>query len=73
MTRARGQFELDPMPAMGEADRFAEREEEIGRHLFPLGKLGHGHAFLGPDEHGESYVVAGWPARFGRMPNSAHP
>ncbi|MEV6956260.1 SUKH-3 domain-containing protein [Streptomyces sp. NPDC051183] len=44
--------------------------EEIGRHLFPLGELDHGPAFLGLDEQGELYVVSNWLARFGRMPRA---
>lgn len=70
ITRAREAFELDPLLALGEDDRFGEWGEEIGRHLFPLGDLGHGHVFLGLDEQGELYVVMNWLARFGRMPRA---
>ncbi|CAM5562959.1 hypothetical protein SXANM310S_01038 [Streptomyces xanthochromogenes] len=70
ITRAREPFELDPLLALGEDDRFGEWGEEIGRHLFPLGELDHGRSFLGLDEHGELYVVANWLARFGRMPEA---
>ncbi|MGW1093504.1 SUKH-3 domain-containing protein [Streptomyces sp. NPDC002596] len=70
ITRAREAFELDPLLALGEDDRFGEWGEEIGRRLFPLGELDHGHAFLGLDEQGELYVVANWLARFGRMPEA---
>ncbi|WP_406511174.1 SUKH-3 domain-containing protein [Streptomyces sp. NBC_00161] len=70
ITRAREAFELDPLLALGEDDRFGEWGEEIGRCLFPLGELDHGHAFLGLDEQGELYVVASWLARFGRMPEA---
>lgn len=70
ITRAREPFELDPLLALGEADRFSEWSEETGRHLYPLGELDHGHAFLGLDEQGELYVVANWLARFGRMPQA---
>ncbi|WP_234348906.1 SUKH-3 domain-containing protein [Streptomyces sp. WM6373] len=70
ITRAREPFELDPLLAMGEDDGFGEWGEEIGQHLFPLGELDHGHAFLGLDEQGELYVVANWLARFGRMPDA---
>ncbi|MGW2564173.1 SUKH-3 domain-containing protein [Streptomyces sp. NPDC001514] len=70
ITRAREAFELDPLLALGEDDRFGEWGEEIGRRLFPLGELDHGHAFLGLDEQGELYVVADWLARFGRMPEA---
>lgn len=70
ITRAREPFELDPLLALGEDDRFGEWGEEIARCLFPLGELDHGHAFLGMDEQGELYVVANWLARFGRMPEA---
>ncbi|MFJ2748819.1 SUKH-3 domain-containing protein [Streptomyces sp. NPDC087297] len=70
ITRAREPFELDPLLALGEDDRFGEWGEEIGHHLFPLGDLDHGHAFLGLDERGELYVVVNWLARFGRMPEA---
>ncbi|MFD4133626.1 SUKH-3 domain-containing protein [Streptomyces goshikiensis] len=70
ITRSREPFELDPLLALGEDDRFGEWGEEIGRHLFPLGELDRGHAFLGLDEHGELYVVVNWLARFGRMPEA---
>ncbi|WP_189801752.1 SUKH-3 domain-containing protein [Streptomyces tanashiensis] len=70
ITRARGPFDLDPLLALGEADRFAEWSEEIGHRLFPVGELDHGHAFLGLDESGDLYVVSDWPARFGRMPEA---
>lgn len=70
ITRAREPFELDPLLALGEADRFGEWGQEINRHLYPLGELDHGHAFLGLDEQGELYVVANWLARFGRIPEA---
>ncbi|MFE9792778.1 SUKH-3 domain-containing protein [Streptomyces goshikiensis] len=70
ITSTREAFELDPLLALGEDDRFGEWGEEIGRHLFPLGELGHGRFFLGLDEHGELYLVVNWLARFGRMPEA---
>ncbi|MGW9449712.1 SUKH-3 domain-containing protein [Streptomyces sp. NPDC055632] len=70
VTRAREPFDLDPLLGLGEDDRFGEWSEEIGHSLFPVGGLGHGHAFLGLDESGELYVVEGWLARFGRMPEA---
>ncbi|WP_199810386.1 MULTISPECIES: SUKH-3 domain-containing protein [unclassified Streptomyces] len=70
ITRAREAFEFDPLLALGEDDRFGEWGEEIGRQLFPLGELDHGHAFLGLDERGELYAVVNWLARFGRMPEA---
>ncbi|MFE3073816.1 SUKH-3 domain-containing protein [Streptomyces sp. NPDC059247] len=70
ITRAREPFDLDPLLALGEADRFAEWSAEIGHHLFPVGELDHGHAFLGLDENGELYVVSSWLARFSRVPEA---
>ncbi|MGW4723758.1 SUKH-3 domain-containing protein [Streptomyces sp. NPDC004291] len=68
ITRAREPFDLDPLLALGEADRFDEWSEEIGHRLFPVGELTGG--LLGLDEDGELYVVDDWPARFGRMPQA---
>ncbi|MFF9065102.1 SUKH-3 domain-containing protein [Streptomyces sp. NPDC014891] len=68
ITRAREVFDLDPLLAQGEADRFYEWGEEIGHRLFPVGELA--GRFLGLDEDGELYVVDGWLARFGRMPKA---
>lgn len=65
---ARAPFELDPELAWGEDDRFAEWGESIGHRLFPLGELDHGRFFLGIDEVGAIYLVAGWVASFGPMP-----
>ncbi|MBY8864169.1 SUKH-3 domain-containing protein [Streptomyces sennicomposti] len=70
ITRAREPVDLDPLLALGEADRFDEWGEEIGHRLFPVGELAGGHAFLGLDEDGELYVVDDWLARFGRMPEA---
>ncbi|MFD8205570.1 SUKH-3 domain-containing protein [Streptomyces sp. NPDC059695] len=70
ITRAREPFDLDPLLALGEAERFDERSEEIGHRLFSVGELAGGHAFLGLDEDGELYVVDDWLARFGRMPEA---
>ncbi|MGY3336431.1 hypothetical protein ACVW0K_002530 [Streptomyces filamentosus] len=70
ITCAREPFDLDPLLALGEADRFDGWSEKIGHRLFPVGELADGHAFLGLDEDGELYVVDDWPARFGRMPEA---
>ncbi|OKI41968.1 hypothetical protein A6A28_25790 [Streptomyces sp. CB03578] len=70
ITSTREAFELDPLLALGEDDRFGQWGEEIGCHLFPLGELDHGRFFLGLDEHGELYLVVNWLARFGRMPEA---
>ncbi|MEU9081430.1 SUKH-3 domain-containing protein [Streptomyces sp. NPDC048357] len=70
ITSARHAFELDPLLALGEDDRFGALGEEIGRHLFPVGECDHGRFFLGLDEHGDLYLVECWLARFGRMPEA---
>ncbi|MFH8419494.1 SUKH-3 domain-containing protein [Streptomyces sp. NPDC018038] len=70
ITRAREAFDLDPLLALGESERFAEYGEEMHRCLCPVGELGQGHAFLGMDERGELYALTGRPARFGRMPEA---
>ncbi|MGW1246567.1 SUKH-3 domain-containing protein [Streptomyces sp. NPDC002535] len=70
ITRAREPFALDPLLALGEADRFDQWSQEIGHRLFPVGELADGLAFLGLDEDGELYVVDDRPARFGRMPEA---
>lgn len=67
---ARTPFELDPELAWGEEERFMEWGEAIGRHLYPLGELDHGRFFLGIDEVGVIYLVAGWIADFGPMPQA---
>jgi hypothetical protein len=70
INRAREPFELDPELAWGEDDRFSEWSDALGRELFPLGELDHGRFFLGIDERGEIYLVAGWVASFGAMPHA---
>jgi hypothetical protein len=65
ISRARVPFELDPVLADGEDDRFSEWSEDIGSSLFPIGELDHGRFFLGLDEVGYIYLVADWIARFG--------
>jgi hypothetical protein len=68
ISRAREPFELDPMLAWGEEDRFLDWSETIGRNVFPVGELDHGRFFLGLDEHAELYSVETWVASFGSMP-----
>ncbi|WP_344641634.1 SUKH-3 domain-containing protein [Kitasatospora cystarginea] len=65
VSRARVPFELDPMLADGEEDRFSEWSESIGESLFPLGELDRGRFFLGISESGKVYLVADWLASFG--------
>lgn len=44
--------------------------EAIGRNLYPIGELDHGRFFLGIDEVGVIYLVEGWIAGFGPMPQA---
>jgi hypothetical protein len=62
---AREPFELDPLLAEGEEDRFADWSEVIGKSLYPIGEGDQGHYFLAIDESGEVYLVADWVAAFG--------
>jgi hypothetical protein len=70
ISQARMPFELDPLYGLGEDDRFAEWGEEIGRSLFPIGKLDQGRYFLGIDETGEVYLIADWLASYGPAPRA---
>ncbi len=65
ISRAREPFELNPLLALGEEDRFAEWGEVIEKSLFPIGELDQGRYFLGCDESGGVYLVADWLAYFG--------
>ncbi|MFI7320378.1 SUKH-3 domain-containing protein [Streptomyces venezuelae] len=65
ISRAREAFELDPLLALGEDDRFSEWGELTGVTLFPIGELDQGRYFLGLDEAGTIYLVADWLAQFG--------
>jgi SUKH-3 immunity protein len=65
VSRAREPFELNPLLALGEEERFAEWGDLIGKSLFPLGELDEGRYFLGIDEDGAVYLVADWLACFG--------
>lgn len=64
ITRAREPFELNPLLAEGEEERFLEWGEEIGASLFPLGELDDGRYFLGIDEESRIYIVIDWVSRF---------
>lgn len=65
ISRAREAFELDPLLALGEDDRFNEWGELIGVSLAPIGELDNGRYFLGLDESETVYLVADWLAQFG--------
>ncbi|MFE7967369.1 SUKH-3 domain-containing protein [Streptomyces cellulosae] len=70
ISSARTPFELDPELAWGEADRFTEWGEAIGRRLCPLGEPDHGRFFLGTVEEGVLYLVETWIASFGPVPHA---
>ena len=73
ITRAREAFTLVPTECSGEADRFIEWGEHIGRDIAPIGELAGGTcalAFLGIDEQEELYVVVDRLATFGCMPQA---
>jgi hypothetical protein len=62
---ARGSFDLNPLLAEGEEDRFAAFAAFVEGPMFPLGELDGGHAFLGIDTTGAVFLVEGWLARLG--------
>jgi hypothetical protein len=55
--RAREPFELDPILAVGEEDRFQLYTEAYGLDLFPLGEAAGSHYFLAIDPTGRTYLV----------------
>ena len=66
--RARSVIQLDPALAIGERDRLHEYFDVLrGRAVFPLGKVAHGHAFLGIAEDGEVFLVM--DEVYGRWPS----
>ncbi|WP_084534936.1 SUKH-3 domain-containing protein [Nocardia yamanashiensis] len=70
ITSAREPFELDPLLAEGEDDRFAGWAEVIGESITPVGELDSGRYFLGVAESSELYLVADWLGSFGRLPEA---
>jgi SUKH-3 immunity protein len=71
VTRVREPFTLAPIECSGEADRFIEWGEHIGRDIAPIGELAGGTcgwALLGIDEQEEVYLVIDRLATFGRLP-----
>ncbi|HET6948786.1 MAG TPA: SUKH-3 domain-containing protein [Acidimicrobiales bacterium] len=55
--RAREPFELDPLLAWGEEDRFELFADEYGVTLFPLGEAAGSHYFLAVDPGGRTFLV----------------
>lgn len=70
ISRAREPFDLDPVQAWGEDDRFAEWGSIIGRSLFPVGVLDQGRFFLGIDEYEQVYLIADWLGSYGAARNA---
>lgn len=71
VTRRREQFDLDPTTCLGEADRFADWSDTIGRPIAPVGELAgndHGVCWLGLDAEGELFTVVDGLATFGALP-----
>lgn len=71
VTRAREPFTLVPTDCSGEADRFIEWGQQVGRNIAPIGELAGGTcswAPLGIDEQEEVYIVIDRLATFGHLP-----
>jgi hypothetical protein len=54
---ARSSFEIDPMLAFGETDRFGALGAVAGDRLYPLGEAVGGHVFLAIGDSGRVYMV----------------
>jgi hypothetical protein len=54
---ARETFELDPLLAIGEGDRFRDHAERLGTELYPLGEAGNGHVFLAMSPDGRVFAL----------------
>jgi SUKH-3 immunity protein len=59
LTSAREPFEIDPLLALHEEDRFELYRDEYGVQLYPLGEAGSGHGFLAIDPAGRTYFAMG--------------
>ncbi|WP_020524908.1 SUKH-3 domain-containing protein [Catelliglobosispora koreensis] len=71
VTRAREAVRFYPLDCCGEADRFVEWSQELGKSFAPIGELGTGTcswSFVGIDKHSEVYLIVDGVASFGRMP-----
>ncbi|MEU5260407.1 SUKH-3 domain-containing protein [Amycolatopsis sp. NPDC021455] len=62
---AREPFELNPLLASGEGDRFIDWGAETGKSLFPVGEFGEGRLFLAIDENSQIYGLSDWLAKYG--------
>lgn len=54
---ARESFELNPLLAIGEEDRFDEHASRLGEPLYPLGEAGNGHVFLAIAPDGRVFAL----------------
>lgn len=54
---ARESFELNPLLAIGEEDRFDEYACRLGKPLYPLGEAGNGHVFLAIASDGRVFAL----------------
>src|SRR5688572_2833041 len=58
-------FNLDPVLAAYEDDRFRDAESEVGENLFPLGEAMSGHFFLAITPSGRCFLVMDQVLPFG--------
>jgi hypothetical protein len=69
---ARTSLELDPTLALGEGEQFESyRTPMVTGCLYPLGEVGHGHAFLAIDEAGHCFMLANVAIYVGESVHSA--
>ncbi len=68
---ARTSFDIDPMLAIGEDDRFGSFEHAVGERLFPLGEAMRGNAFLAIGESGRVFLIGDEIAFVGRTMTEA--
>lgn len=54
---ARESFELNPLLAIGEEDRFGDYSSRLGEPLYPLGEAGNGHVFLAIAADGRVFAL----------------
>jgi hypothetical protein len=57
VNQAREPFEINPLLAIGEADRFSDFEEDIGQKLYPLGECWGSNFFLAIGEDGKVFAL----------------
>ncbi len=61
-------FNLDPLTAVFENDRFDEASAVVGETLYPVGEVVNGHYFLGLGPSGTFYLVMNDVSRYGDNP-----